>query len=168
MEFKKEYYLVNEISKIKKMTARNVRAIIDKLDKEKNNFMIRKSNDGVWEVHHLMLYNFDRKREKDNSYCALTIDPVFNLSHKDINLMMNYFFTTTSDPNIEINYVIDKKVSNGKNHIHAYIKTKQQRKLIPLINLCFSGSSYKLKPVFDLEGWKSYITKNGAQIIALT
>jgi hypothetical protein len=64
MEFKKEYYLVNEISKIKKMTARNVRAIIDKLDKEKNDFMIRKSNDGVWEVHHLMLYNFDRKREK--------------------------------------------------------------------------------------------------------
>jgi ankyrin repeat protein len=167
MKITKEYYLVNEISRLKNMTARNVRTIINSLDKEKNDYMVRKSKDGVWEIHHLMLPKFDRKRIKESSYYALTIDPLCNLSKKDISTIMDYVFTTIDDLNLEINYVIDAKVANGRNHIHAFVRTKQKQKLISMINLCFSEPSYKLTPVFDLEGWKSYITKNGVKIITL-
>lgn len=167
METKKEYYQVNEICKLKNMTARNVRAIIAKLDGEKSDYMVRKAKDGVWEIHHLMLPMFERQRKKDNNYYALTIDPVCNLTEKEINLMMDYVFTTTGEADLEINYVIHSKVANGMNHIHAYVKTKQKRKLVSAINLCFSNSSYKLTDVFDLRGWIEYITRTGAQIINL-
>lgn len=167
METKKEYYQVNEISKLKNMTARNVRTIINKLDREKSEYMVRKTKYGVWEIHHLMLPLFDRQRQKDNNYYALTIDPVSDLSEKDINLIMNYVFTTTGEPDLEINYVIHSKVANGRNHIHAYVKTKQKRKLVSVINLCFSDPSYKLTTVYDLEGWIKYIKRTGAQLITL-
>ena len=38
MKEKKEYYQVNEICKLKNMTARNVRAIIAKLDIDKSDY----------------------------------------------------------------------------------------------------------------------------------
>ncbi|MEY2922270.1 MAG: hypothetical protein RL108_892 [Bacteroidota bacterium] len=167
MKEKKEYYQVNEICKLKNMTARNVRAIIAKLDVDKNDYMVRKAIDGVWEIHHLMLPMFKRQRKKENSYYALTIDPVCDLSEKDINLMMDYVFTATDEPDLEINYVVHTKIANGRNHIHAYVKTKQKRKLLSAINLSFSNSSYKLTDVFDLKGWVEYITRTGAQIITL-
>ena len=167
MKEKKEYYQVNEICKLKNMTARNVRAIIAKLDVDKSDYMVRKAKDGVWEIHHLMLPMFERQRKKDNNYFALTIDPVCDLSEKDINSIMDYVFTTTGEPNLEINYVVHTKIANGRNHIHAYVKTKHKRKLVSAINLCFSNSSYKLTDVFDLKGWVDYITKTGAQIITL-
>lgn len=167
MKEKKEYYQVNEICKLKNMTARNVRAIIAKLDVDKNDFMVRKAKDGVWEIHHLMLPRFDRQRKKDDNYFALTIDPACDLSDKDINSIMGYVFTTTGDPNLEINYVVQPKIANGRNHIHAYVKTKQKRKLISAIKMSFSNSSYKLTDIFDLKGWVEYITRTGAQIITL-
>jgi hypothetical protein len=68
MEQKKEYYQVNEICKLKNMTARNVRAIIAKLDVNKSDYLVRKAKDGVWEIHHLMLPMFERQRKKDNNY----------------------------------------------------------------------------------------------------
>jgi hypothetical protein len=168
MGTKKEYYYVNEICKLKKMTARNVRAIITKLDVDKSDYMLRKAKDGVWEVHHLMLPLFERQRQKENNYYALTIDPVYDMSEKDINSIMDFVFTTTGEPNLEINYVVHSKIANGRNHIHAYVKTKQKRKLESAIKLCFSNSSYKLTDVFDLNGWVEYITRTGAQIITLS
>ena len=167
MEPKKEYYQVNEICKLKNMTARNVRAIIAKLDVDKSDYMVRKAKDGVWEIHHLMLPRFDRQRKKDDNYFALTIDPVCDLSDKDINSIMGYVFTTTGDPNLEINYVVHTKIANGRNHIHAYVITNQKRKLLSAINLSFSNSSYKLTDIFDLKGWIEYITRTGAKIITL-
>ena len=167
MEPKKEYYQVNEICKLKKMTPRNVRAIIAKLDVDKSDYMVRKAKDGVWEIHHLMLPMFERQRQKGINYYALTIDPACKMTEKDINSIMGYVFKTTDDPNLEINYVVHTKIANGRNHIHAYVKTKQKRKLVSVINLCFSNSSYKLTDVFDLNGWVEYITRTGAQIITL-
>ena len=167
METKKEYYQVNEICKLKNMTARNVRAIIAKLDIDKSDYMVRKAKDGVWEIHHLMLPMFERKRKIDNKYFALTIDPVCDLSEKDINLMMDYVFTATDESDLEINYVVHTKIANGRNHIHAYVITNQKRKLLSAINLSFSNSSYKLTDIFDLKGWIEYITRTGAQIIKL-
>ena len=167
MKEKKEYYQVNEICKLKNMTARNVRAIIAKLDIDKSDYMVRKAKDGVWEIHHLMLPMFGRQRKKDNNYFALTIDPVCDLSEKDINSIMDYVFTAAGEPNLEINYVVHTKIANGRNHIHAYVITNQKRKLLSAINLSFSNSSYKLTDIFDLKGWVEYITRTGAQIITL-
>lgn len=167
MRTKKEYYQVNEICKLKQMTPRNVRAIIAKLDVDKSDYMVRKAKDGVWEVHHLLLPMFERQRQKGNKYYALTIDPVYDMTEKDINSIMDYVFTTTGESDLEINYVIHSKVANERNHIHAYIKTNQKRKFVSAVNLCFSNSSYKLTDVFDLKGWIEYITRTGAQIITL-
>jgi dihydroorotate dehydrogenase len=114
-----------------------------------------------------MLPKFERQRQKYNKYYALTIDPACDLNEKDIKSIMDYVYTNTGEQNLEIKYVIHSKVSNGRNHIHAYVKTQQKQKLVSVINLFFSCPSYKLIPVYDLKGWVEYMTRTGAQIINL-
>ncbi len=163
----KEYYSAKEISQRSNMTSRNVRKIISKLSNDSNNDLIRKNNINHWEVHQLMLPNFKRKRTKKDTYYALTIDPCFNYSEKEIDEIMSFIYSEMKDCELEINYVIEKKKANNQNHLHCYINSTQKRKLLKLIRLSFSRTSYKESTIFDIKGWKSYIIKDGNEIKTL-
>lgn len=64
--------------------------------------------------------------------------------------------------NTSINFVLERKQKNGNLHMHAYIKGSEsltETKLHKLIVQYFKGYSFKIKPVFDLEGWRNYMLK---------
>ena len=161
---KNEYLKVNEISQLTKMTTRNVRKIISNLSVEKTKELVHKNNNGEWMVHKLLLSNFDYKRKVVQKYYALSFDPVNEYSKKDIDDIMSYVFNEMHDKNLEINYTVEQKKENGRNHLHCYINCLQRTKLIRLLRLGFSNFSYKEEEIFDLSGWKNYITKDGNQI----
>lgn len=164
---KKEYLSVIEISKNVKMTTRNVRRIVAILSKEKNEYLIHKDSQNRWMIHEILLHNFKRQRIKKEKYYALTIDPFLNYSVKDINTIMNFVYGKINDPETEIHYTVEVKKANGKNHLHCFIKSKEKGKIIELIKLGFSRVSYKETPIYDLERWKQYITKDGCPINSL-
>lgn len=164
-----EYLTVGEISKKCNMTARNVRKIITKLKVVKNENLLHKNQLDEWQIHHLLLPEFKRKRVKLDKYFALTIDPCYNYTTSEIDTIMSYIFSGNGsiDNGLEINYVVEQKKSNNQSHIHCYIKTNQKRKLMQSVKESFSHTSYHESDVFDLEGWKNYITKNGNPITTL-
>lgn len=162
--YKNEYLKVKEISLLKRMTARNVRKIIDKLTKEKNDYLINKNKNGEWLVHHLLLSNFNYKRKIGPQYYALTFDPITDYNESDIDSIMQFVFEQMNDDNLEVNYTIEKKKENNRNHLHCYINCNQRTKFIRMLRLGFSELSYKENEIFDLNGWKNYITKDGSLI----
>ena len=165
----KEYLNVSEISKKCNMTARNVRKIITKLKVVKNENLLHKNQLDEWQIRHLLLPEFKRKRIKRDRYFALTIDPYYNYTPSEIDTIMSFIFSCNGaiEDNLEINYVIEQKKSNNQNHIHCYIKTNQKRKLMQCVKESFCKTSYHESDVFDLEGWKNYITKDGNPITTL-
>lgn len=163
----KEYLKVKEISQIKKMTARNVRKIIAKLMDEKSEYMIQKDKNGEWLVHHLLLSNFNYKRKVAQKYYALSFDPVNCYSERDIDKIMKFVFEQMKDDNIEINYTIEKKKENNRNHLHCFMNCQQRKKFIRMLRVGFSELSYKEDEIYDLEGWKAYITKDGSPITTI-
>jgi hypothetical protein len=70
-------------------------------------------------------------------------------------------------PNLEINYVIEGKKSNSHKHLHCYINNTQKQKLIESLRLGFSTLSYHEANIYDLQGWKNYITKTGNTITTI-
>ena len=164
---KKEYLSVIEVGKKFKMTTRNVRRIVNNLSKEKNEYLLYKDSLNRWMIHEILLHNFKRQRVKKEKYYALTIDPFLNYTVKDINTIMNFVYSKINDPETEINYTIEMKKANGKNHLHCYIKSNVKDKIIELIKLGFSRVSYKETPIYDLGRWKQYITKDGSPINSL-
>jgi NADH:ubiquinone oxidoreductase subunit C len=160
----KEYFTVSEISKKNNMTARNVRKIITRIKPSKGDELLHKDKLDQWQVHHLLLPEFKRKRNKVEKHYALTIDPCCDYSNKDIDEMMQFVFTQTGDENLEISYTIEKKKANNQNHIHCYIKSNQKRKLLQCVKLAFTKTNYYENDIYDLEGWVRYITKDGNPI----
>ncbi len=105
----KEYLTVTEISKLCNMTARNVRKIITKIKQTKSVNMIFKDELNQWNIHHLLLPEFKRKRTKVEKHFAITIDPCDNYTSKDLDTIMKYIYEQTNDSGPEIHYTIEQK-----------------------------------------------------------
>lgn len=165
---KKEYYTVNEIGKYYQTTSRNVRRIIYNLKEDKNELLLRKNNNDNWEIHSLLLPNFKPQRKRKPKYYSLTIYPTENYSSKVIKEMMRFICTNSSELELEVNYTIEPSKNKAlHHHIHCYIRSDKKKELIKLIKESFYQMDYKETDIYDLEGWKNYITKEGTQIIKL-
>lgn len=162
-----EYLSVKEISTKYDMSARNVRRIISKLTDDYSNELLYKNKNDEWQIHQLLVPKFKPQRKRRNKFYALSIDPCSNYTVNDINTIMNFVYAQMGDTTLELNYVIEQKKSNNQNHLHCYIKCSDRKKLLDLFKLGFSRISYNESTIFDLEGWKGYITKDGSQITTL-
>lgn len=164
---KNEYLDVKTISQITKQSARNVRRIITKIENEVSTELLHQDKNNCWLIHSLLLGRFKPQRIRTDKYYALSIDPCHHYSEIEITNILKFICEQMKDDNLEINYVVEQKKANGQNHIHCYVKCANKRKLIENIRLGFSAVSYHQTPVFDLEGWKRYITKDGSAIATL-
>lgn len=164
----KEYLSVIEISKHQKVSTRQIRNIITRLAKEKSEELIYKDSTNRWMVHRLLLPKFQPQRILKQKYYALTIDPPINYSVADIDVIMSFVIGKMENPNVEINYLVERKKSNNKNHLHCFINCNQKKKLIENLRLGFSNLSYHQTEIYDLQGWKNYILKDGGQLKTLT
>lgn len=163
----KEYLTASEISKEHKVSARYIRKLINEMLEEDKTNLIHKDNTNRWMVHRLLLPKFKSKRSKAKKYYALSIDPTANYDEEEIDKIMNFVVSNMADSPLEIHYTIERKKANGRNHIHCYIYCAQKKKLIENIRLGFSSVSYQQQEIFDLIGWKNYITKDGSTIKTL-
>ena len=159
-----EYLKVKEISSKYDMTARNVRRIISKIAENYSEVMLYKNKNNQWLIHSLLLPKFQPQRLRKSKYYALSIDPCYNYSDAEIVEIMEFVFSQMNDNKLEINYVIEQKKANSQNHIHCYVKCSNKKKLMQCIKLGFSKVSYHQSPIFDLNGWKNYITKDNNTI----
>jgi hypothetical protein len=162
-----EYLTVKEISLKYDMSARNVRRIINKLTNNCSEATLYKNKKHEWQVHRLLVPKFKPQRTRKNKYYALSIDPCANYTKSDIDVVMKFVFEQMNDDALELNYVIEQKKSNNQNHIHCFVKCSTKKKLLDLFKLGFSRISYHESVIFDLNGWKQYITKDGSQITTL-
>lgn len=162
-----EYLTVKDISREFKLTTRHIRKLVAQLAEEKNHLLIHKDRMNKWAIHRLLLPTFQPKKKKTEKWYALSIDPIQYYSEKDIDEVMKFILVNMADENIEIHYTVEQKKANGRNHIHCFLNCNQKKKLIENVRLGFSQVSYHHQEVFDLEGWKSYITKDGATIKTL-
>jgi transcriptional antiterminator len=159
-----EYLTVKEISLKYDMSARNVRRIIGKLNEKYSEASLHKNKKNEWQIHYLLVPKFKPQRTRKNKYFALSIDPCANYSESDINVVMRFVYEQMNDDSLELNYVIEQKKSNNQNHLHCFIKCSDKKKLLDLFKLGFSRISYHESKIFDLVGWKGYITKDGSLI----
>ncbi len=163
-----EYLTVRELSVKHNLTSRHIRRIITKFYNESGTkgLIIRNKNNH-WLVHRVIEYRFQPKRKRKNKYYAVTIDPCHPYTVKEIDTIMNYLFEQLNSEDVEINYVVETKAANNQNHVHCYIKCTNRKKVIEAIKLGFSRVNYLESLIFDLEGWRNYITKQNKQIITL-
>ncbi|WP_298221146.1 hypothetical protein [Flavobacterium sp.] len=162
-----EYLTVKEISLKYDMSARNVRRIISNLTENCSEATLYKNKNHEWQVHHLLLPKFKPQRTRKNKYYALSIDPCANYTKSDINVVMKFVYEQMDNNMLELNYSVEQKKSNNQNHLHCYVKCSDKKKLIELLKLGFSRISYHESKIFDLDGWKQYISKEGNQITTL-
>lgn len=164
----KEYFTVNEISAKYEISTRNIRRIINELKDAFSEATLYKDKNHRWQIHHLLIPKFKPKRIRKNKYYALSIDPCDNYSKSEIDVRMAFVYEQMDDDNLEINYAIEKKKSDELNHVHSFVKCSNKKKLLGCFRLGFGKISYHESPIFDLTGWKNYITKYGAEIITIT
>lgn len=164
---KNEYLDVKTISKETKQSARNVRRIIKKIENEVNTELLYQDKNNCWQVHQLLLGRFKPQRTRTDKYYALSLDPCYHYSKQEIREIMIFVCQQMKDECSEIHYTIEQKKANGQNHLHCYIKCANKRKLIDCFRLGFSRLSYYQSPIWDLEGWKQYMTKDGNTIDTL-
>lgn len=162
-----EYMNVKEISLLTEQSTRNVRRIIKKLEGEVTKELLHQDNNNNWRVHHLLLKRFKPQRVRKNKYYALSIDPCHNYSEKEIDEILKFVMEQIDDPNFELNYVVEQKKVNNQNHIHCFVKCSNKKKLLQCIRLGFSKVSYHQSGVFDITGWKNYITKDNNNVKTL-
>jgi hypothetical protein len=81
---------------------------------------------------------------------------------------MQFIYNNSNDKDLEINYAVEvSKLDNSHNHIHCYIKCKRKCELLSIIKETFYNLNYKQTEIYDLEGWKNYITKENSEIITI-
>jgi len=163
----KEYLTVKEISLITQLSSRHIRRLIHNLTNEHPQELIHKNNNNEWMIHHLMISKFKPQRVHKTKYYALTIDPCQSYKEDDLHQIMEFIIQSMPEDNVEINYTIESKKKNGINHLHCFVRCTKRKRLIELIRIAFSDVSYREAVVYDLEGWKKYITKENANIITL-
>jgi hypothetical protein len=164
----KEYLSVKDISELTLQSARNVRRIIKALNGTVSIELLHMcAAKGHWRVHNLLLSSFKPQRIRRDNYYALSVDPCSNYSESDIDEIMMFVYKQMNSSKLEINYVVEQKKANNRNHLHCYIKCSNKKKLLQFIKLGFANVSYHQSPIFDLEIWIHYITKDGSQIKTL-
>lgn len=164
---KNEYLTVKDISNKYLMSTRNVRRIISTLENNCSESTLYKDKNGHWQIHHLLIGKFKPQRTRKDKYYAVTIDPTHKYSVKDIDIIMLFVLKQLAEAKVEINYVVEQKKTNGHNHIHSYVRCPNKRKLINYFRLGFGQLSYHESVIFDLNGWKQYITKDNNNIKTL-
>ena len=160
----KEFLTVADVSKIHNVSKRNIRRIINNMVNTQQSNLLGKDPNGYWSIHRLLLPKFKPQRIRKQKYYALNIDPCYNYEEREIHEIMKFIVNYALDSEIELNYTIEKKKANGQNHIHCYCKCKNRKDLIQKIRIGFSKVSYHQAEIYDLEGWKDYITKDGGKI----
>jgi len=163
----KEYLTVNELSKLYKIGARNIRKIIEKILPTTNKNLLGKDSNNRWLIHHILWPKFKPTRIVEQQYYALTIDPPSSFTDSEIHEIMRFVLGRMEGPNLEINYAIGKKKANGKKHLHCFINCKQKRKLLENLRLGFSNMGYHEQDIYDLQGWKDYIKRDGDKITTI-
>lgn len=158
---------VKEISELTLQSARNVKRIIKRIEGEVSKELLYQDNNNNWHIHHLLIGRFKPQRIRVNKYYALSIDPCFHYSDNEIDEVMRFVFDQMKNNDVEINYVIEEKKANGQNHMYCYIKCSNRKKLLQCIRLGFSKVSCHQSHIFDLDGWKQYITKDNNNIKTL-
>lgn len=106
----------------------------------------------------------NKPSNRTSDYWAINID-FKNLSAQEITKCV---FVIDSILDSNLNFVLERKQKNGNLHMHSYIKgneTLTETKLHKLIVQYFKGYSFKIKPVFHLEGWRNYMLKCSTNII---
>lgn len=164
-----EYYSTTQIAKKYGMNIRHIRRMVSNKSKQLNNkTLIHKDKNGSWQVNHVALHYFKPKYIPKDNYYALSLDPVVDYTESEIHEIMNYIGSISSDFVEEINYVIENKKKDVKAHIHMFIKSKNKRKLLKSFRTAFGEDvSYRQSKIYDLSGWKDYITKNNKYIITI-
>ena len=162
-----EYLTVKEISKKYDMSARNIRRIISNLTQDFGEKTLYKDKSHQWQVHRLIVEKFKPKRIRKNKYYALSIDPCDSYTKPTIEAIVKLVFEQMGGEMSELNYTIEQKKKNNLNHLHCFVKCTNKQKLIRNFRLEFSRISFRQSPVFDLNGWMDYITKDGCQIKTL-
>lgn len=99
--------------------------------------------------------------EKDTcditNYKSFTIDLTNPILVKGCHEIITYLSQLLD---VEIKYVIEKKIKNNQAHIHGYFESKNSISILKkTFHQILYGSHYDLKKTFSLSGWKSYITK---------
>jgi hypothetical protein len=163
----KEYLTIKEISQKYNLSTRHVRRLVAKKVNETTKELIHKDENNNWAVHHLLLSKFKPKRKRKNKYYALTVDPCDGFTTEDIDKIMLFVFEQMNDPQLEINYTVEHKKANSRNHLHCFVKCSNRKRLLEYIKLGFSKVSYHESVMYDLEGWKKYITKDNNNITTL-
>lgn len=162
-----EYLSVKEISQLTEQSTRNVRRIIKKLENEVAKELLYQDKNNIWMIHKFLLSRFKLQRVRANKYYALSIDPCHNYSEAEIDEILKFVMEQMDELNFELNYVVEQKKANNQNHIHCYVKCSNKKKLLNNIRLGFSKVSYHQSAIFDITGWKNYITKNNNNIKTL-
>jgi hypothetical protein len=163
----KEYLNVRELSRAHQMSQRNIRKIIKRLAESKSQELIHKDANNQWQVHHILSREFTRKRDVKNPFYAFSVDLCRKYKEEEINEVMGFICSRMGNDNLVLGYVIENKKANGDSHLHCYINCRQKRELIDNLKLGFSGISYKECEIFDLDGWKNYMMKEGKKITTI-
>lgn len=163
----KEYLTVKELSKQYKVSLRNIRKIITKLSSTTSKDLLYKDANHIWQIHHILSSNFKPQRAVKNRYYALSVDLCRNIPKKEIEAIIRFVCSNMHNERIEINYVIENKITNNSSHLHCYINCQQKNMLIKNLRLGFSNISFQQNKIFDLTGWKNYMTKNGEIITTI-
>lgn len=155
----KEYLTINEVAIKHQVSTKTVLRRIKHLLSDVSPLMLYKDKGYTWRIHHLLIPKFRPKyKEKIKTY-AFSIDPCEFYSEEDIHKIMDFVFENVCDNNLEIEYVVEQKVSNSKNHIHCLLTTENKQKILESVRLAFGKVSYKLIPAYDKAGWKGYMMK---------
>jgi hydroxymethylpyrimidine pyrophosphatase-like HAD family hydrolase len=163
-----EYLTVNEIIKKTQLSSRHVRRIINQLSSSYNSLYLYKDDNEIWKIHNTLEWRFRPIRNRKTKYYALTIDPCSKYSEMDLHKIMSFVFEQMGTDSLEINYTIESKKATGVNHLHCYVKCNNKKRLLDVIRIAFSELSYHEAIVYDLEGWKAYMTKENKKITTLS
>lgn len=160
----KEYYNTNEVAKLFNISTKTVLRRLKEFNDESESKLITKDNTGNWLIHKLALPRF-KPTTKEIQYTALTIDTEIDYNYKDLHKVVTDIFEIIKGK-VELNYSVELKVKDFKPHIHFYFPSDQFRKIFKELKTLLDFS-YRTTPVFDLQGWKDYISKE-TKIITLS
>lgn len=160
------YFKVAEIAKKHKVTTRTVRNKIKLLIGLVSDNKIFMDNNREYRIHKSLLKKFEPIRVHKVKYIAISLDPVDEFKAEDLKKTMVWILENISVDEVRIDYSIERKKANGRNHLHIYTKKSVIAKFIKSCKTAFPFMSYHLIKVYDLTGWKNYIGKE-SEIITL-
>jgi hypothetical protein len=161
-----EYLRVDDIAKQQKITMKTVRNKIQKLIGLVPNGKIIKDNNDNWRIHYSIKEMFKPERVHKLKYTAFTIDPVYNYSYEDLLKIVSWINGNINENDFELNFSIEPKKANNRLHLHFYFKKSVSGKFLKSAKLAFHDMNYHSTEIYDLDGWKNYISKEN-KIITL-